>query len=153
MSDTQYQVWCHDTTQCLMLISPNNTWPGTSLLTRWIISNIVPDVWKQEWLQLTYVRIVNLSRITYLTSNQSWSFRESLMDLLSIVALGLSSKYPEYSTKLMLRFKFWRYGEYRVILSLLSFCSPFLFRVVVYPIYPTPPLGQDMTQGQFLSRV
>ena len=21
------------------------------------------------------------------------------------------------------------------------------------PIYPTPPLGQDMTQGQFLSRV
>ena len=22
-----------------------------------------------------------------------------------------------------------------------------------YPIYPTPPLGQDMTQGQFLSRV
>ena len=23
----------------------------------------------------------------------------------------------------------------------------------LYPIYPTPPLGQDMTQGQFLSRV
>ena len=23
----------------------------------------------------------------------------------------------------------------------------------VYPIYPTPPLGQDMTQGQFLSGV
>ena len=22
-----------------------------------------------------------------------------------------------------------------------------------YPIYPTPPLGQDMTQGQFLSGV
>ena len=22
-----------------------------------------------------------------------------------------------------------------------------------YHIYPTPPLGQDMTQGQFLSRV
>ena len=24
---------------------------------------------------------------------------------------------------------------------------------VNYPIYPTPPLGQDMTQGQFLSGV
>ena len=24
---------------------------------------------------------------------------------------------------------------------------------MAYPIYPTPPLGQDMTQGQFLSRV
>ena len=23
----------------------------------------------------------------------------------------------------------------------------------IYPIYPTPPLGQDMTQGQFLSEV
>ena len=22
----------------------------------------------------------------------------------------------------------------------------------IYPIYPTPPLGQDMTQGQFLKR-
>ena len=22
----------------------------------------------------------------------------------------------------------------------------------VYPIYPTPPLGQDMTQGQFFKR-
>ena len=26
-------------------------------------------------------------------------------------------------------------------------------RCPVYPIYPTPPLGQDMTQGQFLSEV
>ena len=25
--------------------------------------------------------------------------------------------------------------------------------VFVYLIYPTPPLGQDMTQGQFLSGV
>ena len=24
---------------------------------------------------------------------------------------------------------------------------------IVYHIYPTPPLGQDMTQGQFLSGV
>ena len=23
----------------------------------------------------------------------------------------------------------------------------------LYPIYPTPPLGQDMTQGQFISGV
>ena len=26
-------------------------------------------------------------------------------------------------------------------------------RITLYPIYPTPPLGQDMTQGQFLSGV
>ena len=25
--------------------------------------------------------------------------------------------------------------------------------IVINPIYPTPPLGQDVTQGQFLSRV
>ena len=25
-------------------------------------------------------------------------------------------------------------------------------RVYVYPIYPTSPLGQDMTQGQFFKR-
>ena len=29
----------------------------------------------------------------------------------------------------------------------------FYFRLNNYPIYPTPPLGQDMTQGQFLSGV
>ena len=23
---------------------------------------------------------------------------------------------------------------------------------VIFPIYPTPPLGQDMTQGQFFKR-
>ena len=28
-----------------------------------------------------------------------------------------------------------------------------LTEVCVDPIYPTPPLGQDMTQGQFLSGV
>ena len=28
-----------------------------------------------------------------------------------------------------------------------------ILQVLVYPIYPTPPLGQDMTQGQFLSGV
>ena len=27
------------------------------------------------------------------------------------------------------------------------------FECNYYPIYPTPPLGQDMTQGQFLSGV
>ena len=27
------------------------------------------------------------------------------------------------------------------------------FYVLEAPIYPTPPLGQDMTQGQFLSGV
>ena len=29
-----------------------------------------------------------------------------------------------------------------------------LFKIIrIHPIYPTPPLGQDMTQGQFLSGV
>ena len=26
-------------------------------------------------------------------------------------------------------------------------------KITLYHIYPTPPLGQDMTQGQFLSEV
>ena len=29
----------------------------------------------------------------------------------------------------------------------------FEFRIFLYPYLPTPPLGQDMTQGQFLSGV
>ena len=28
-----------------------------------------------------------------------------------------------------------------------------VYKEIINPIYPTPPLGQDMTQGQFLSRV
>ena len=27
------------------------------------------------------------------------------------------------------------------------------YHIISYHIYPTPPLGQDMTQGQFLSGV
>ena len=38
------------------------------------------------------------------------------------------------------------------IFIFLSFCLS-LCCEWYYPIYPTPPLGQDMTQGQFLSGV
>ena len=56
--------------------------------------------------------------------------------------------------------------QYQVIqeLMLYEFCCDLPIRPVEeqlkqrmigkhYPIYPTPPLRQDMTQGQFLSRV
>ena len=32
-------------------------------------------------------------------------------------------------------------------------CLRYVLRTSIYHIYPTPPLGQDMTQGQFLSKV
>ena len=30
---------------------------------------------------------------------------------------------------------------------------PYIQKIIYFPYLPTPPLGQDMTQGQFLSRV
>ena len=39
------------------------------------------------------------------------------------------------------------------IIILYYYSSQHLYNTNLNPIYPTPPLGQDMTQGQFLSRV
>ena len=45
-------------------------------------------------------------------------------------------------------------NRWGVVLITIFFISYLCYvNVNVYHIYPTPPLGQDMTQGQFLSGV
>ena len=40
-----------------------------------------------------------------------------------------------------------------IVVSKFEIQSLYYAHFLINPIYPTPPLGQDMTQGQFLSGV
>ena len=52
---------------------------------------------------------------------------------------------PGYKQTNMVRFRSWSFREYKVPLQVYSDQKWYYL--------PTPPLGQDMTQGQFLSGV